>query len=73
MERIPGSVVGCGGGDGECVVDGVDTLDSGDGERYLSGGSLNSASPDVRSGYNEPDFDDDEDANAGVSLAGGPG
>lgn len=50
--------------------------DTGDGERYarLRGASLYLVSPDVRSGYSEPDFVDEavNETLEGVSLAGGP-
>lgn len=77
MDRRLGSTVGIVCGD-ECVELGVDSLDGGDGDLYalLRGASLYWASPDMRVGYMEPDFNDgmaeDDAADEGVSLAGGP-
>jgi len=51
----------------------VERDETGDGDRYarLSGASLYLVSPDVRSGYSEPAFVDEEMLED-VSLAGGP-
>jgi len=65
-----GRTVARGTGDDRVEL-GVDSLEGGEGERYMgfNGGSLNCMSPDVSRGYKDEGAGDTVD---GVSLAGGP-